>query len=240
MHSYLLLLFFSTFFLQSSQLTGLEQPLRNINSPTSREFHIKNEPVPVGVIGLVHTHVHWILGRDQKDDIRIVGIVEPNRELAQRYSEQHGFSMDIVFDSIDQMVKAVKPKAVTAFNTIHGHLEVVEYCAPRGIHVMVEKPLAVNLKHAKKMKALAKEHGIHLLTNYETSWYPSSHAAFDLVFGSNRIPNIKKINFYLLLPLSQLIFLILHPTIFFLLALYSKVAASSGLRAKGNPLSNGL
>ena len=110
----------------------------------------------VGVIGLVHTHVHWILGREKRDDIEIVGIVEPNRELAEDYAKQHGYSMDIVFDTMEEMIDQTKPEAVTAFNTIYGHLEVVEYCAPLGIHVMVEKPLAVNWEHAQEMIELAK------------------------------------------------------------------------------------
>lgn len=98
-------------------------------------------PLRVGIAGLVHTHVHWILGREERGDIQIVGIAEPNRELAERYSSQHGFSMDIVYDSVEEMLEATRPEAVTAFNTIYGHLEVAEQCAPRGIHVMVEKPL---------------------------------------------------------------------------------------------------
>ena len=40
--------------------------------------------------------------------------------------------------------------------------------------VMMEKPLAVNLDHAKQMETLARKHGIHLLTNYETTWYGSN------------------------------------------------------------------
>lgn len=56
-----------------------------------------SEPVKIGVVGLTHTHVHWILGREDIGDIEIVGIVEPNRELALRYANQHGYSMDIVF-----------------------------------------------------------------------------------------------------------------------------------------------
>ena len=59
-------------------------------------------PLRVGVVGLVHTHVHWILGREDAGDIEIVGIVEPNRDLAKRYSEQHGYSMDIVFGEVDR------------------------------------------------------------------------------------------------------------------------------------------
>lgn len=139
------------------------------------------EPLKVGVVGLTHTHVHWILGRPDLGDISIVGIVEPNRELAERYAEQHGYSMDIVFDTMEEMFEATQPEAVTAFGTIYEHLEVVQKAAPLGIHVMVEKPLAVSLDHAEQMKALADEHGIHLLTNYETTWYPTNHKVYDMV-----------------------------------------------------------
>ena len=125
----------------------------------------QNQPLRVGVVGLVHTHVHWILGREDRGDMEIVGIVEPNRDLAQQYSEQHGYSMDIVYHTLEDMVEATKPEAVTAFNTIFGHLEVVEKCAPEGIHIMVETPLAISMEHASKMAELARKHKVHLLTN---------------------------------------------------------------------------
>ncbi len=136
------------------------------------------EPVRLGVAGLTHTHVHWIFeSAKRRDEFEIVGIAEPNRELAERYAEQHGFDLALVHDSLEDMLEATRPDGVTAFGTIRDHLAVVEAAAPRGIHVMVEKPLAVNLDQARAMAGLAREHGIHLLTNYETSWYPSHHEA---------------------------------------------------------------
>jgi predicted dehydrogenase len=145
----------------------------------------------VGVVGLTHTHVHWILGREDRGDIKIVGIVESNRELAERYSKQHGYSMDIVFNTMEEMIAATKPEAVTAFGTIYEHLKVVEIAAPKGIHVMVEKPLAVSVEHARKMETLAKKYNIQLLTNYETTWYPSNHKAYELL-QSNTIGTLRK------------------------------------------------
>jgi len=141
----------------------------------------QNKPLKVGVIGLTHTHVHWILGRPTDDKVIIVGIVESNVELARRYTQQHGLSMDLVYASMDELIQNTKPEAVLAFGTIYDHLEIVEKFAPLGIHVMVEKPLAVSLDHAKKMETLAKKHGIQLLTNYETTWYPTVHAAHELL-----------------------------------------------------------
>ncbi|MEP2276147.1 MAG: Gfo/Idh/MocA family oxidoreductase [Reichenbachiella sp.] len=155
-------------------------------------FAQKNKPLKVGIIGLTHTHVHWLLGRPKADDIQIVGIVEPNKNLAQRYADQHGYSMDLVYDTMEEMIEATQPEAVTAFGTIYEHLAVVETCAPKGIHVMVEKPLAVSMAHAKKMEALAKKHNIQLLTNYETTWYATNHKAYNMV-NQGQVGDLRKI-----------------------------------------------
>ena len=138
-------------------------------------------PLRVGVAGLTHTHVHGLLGRAQRGDIVIVGIAEPNRALAERYTKQYGLPMSLVYPSLTEMLAKTKPQAVTAFGSIYEHLAVVQACAPKGIHVMVEKPLAVNLDHARQMQALAQQHHIHLLTNYETTWYGSNLRAYQLV-----------------------------------------------------------
>lgn len=104
--------------------------------------------------------------------------------------------MNIVYPSLEAMIDATHPDAVAAFNPIYDHLSTVEICAPRGIHVMVEKPLAVSWEHAKRMVALARQHNIHLLTNYETTWYGSTVDAYRLVHQDRRIGDITKILFH--------------------------------------------
>ncbi len=165
-------------------------------SSPEKEAYYNGQPLKVAVIGLVHTHVHWILGREELGDIKIVGIVEPNRALAQAYSKQHGYSMDIVFDSMEALYAAVQPDAVTAFNTIYDHLEVVEFFAPKGVHVMVEKPLAVNWEHAQKMATISKANNIQLLTNYETSWYGSNYDAYKRVIKNKEVGAIQRMVFH--------------------------------------------
>jgi len=150
-------------------------------------------PVRVGVAGLTHTHVHGLLGRAKRGDIEIVGIAEPNRALAERFAKQHGLSMALVYSSLDEMLKKTKPEVVTAFGSIYEHLAVVQACAPRGIHVMVEKPLAVSPDHARQMAALAAKYRIHLLTNYETTWYGSNRQAYQLVDQEKAIGDIRKV-----------------------------------------------
>jgi predicted dehydrogenase len=153
----------------------------------------QKEPLRVGVAGLVHGHVGWILNRNKDADIQIVGIAEPNRQLAEKYAKQYGYSMNIVYSSLDEMLEKTRPEAVTAFNSIHDHLAVVQACAPRGVHVMVEKPLAVSMEHAREMESLARKHNIQLLTNYETTWYGSNHRAYEMVLDQKAVGDIRKI-----------------------------------------------
>jgi len=146
----------------------------------------------MGVAGLTHGHVNWVFTSHQNGEIEITGIAEPDRALAERYAKRYGISMDLVYPTLKEMLDARKPEAVSAFGSIFQHLEVVEACAPRGIHVMVEKPLAVSVAHATRMAELARKHNIHLITNYETTWYATNHALYDLVYSTKAIGDVRK------------------------------------------------
>ena len=151
------------------------------------------KPIRLAIAGVTHGHSSFILGRKPVGDFELVGVFETNKVLVQSYAVKYGFSPGIIYDDLAKMLDTVKPEAVVAFGSIFDHLAVVEACAPRGIHVMVEKPLATTKEHAEKMKLLAQKHKIHLLTNYETSWYPSTAKSFQLLNDSNFIGNIRKV-----------------------------------------------
>lgn len=137
----------------------------------------KPAPFRIAIDGLSHTHVHWLLGRADDGDLEIVGIAEPNVELATRYLKQYNLPTTLLYASLSEMLDKTHPQAVAAFNPIDEHVETVRQCAPRKVHVMVEKPLAASLGQAKEMERLARQHSIHLLVNYETTWYASNYAA---------------------------------------------------------------
>jgi len=158
-------------------------------------FSFAREPVKIGVAGLSHSHVLLLLRDLDRTDIQVVGIAEPNKDLAARYAEKFGIDKSILFDSLDEMLEQTQPEGVVTFTSIYDHLKVVEACAPRGVHVMVEKPLAVSVEHAKKMIALREQAGTLLLTNYETSWYPSNYEGYDMV-ESGKLGDLRKIIVY--------------------------------------------
>ena len=149
-------------------------------------------PLKIGVAGLTHGHVDWVFTAHQRGEIEIVGIAERNQQLAAVYANRYKLSPTLFHSTVDQMLDASRPEAVTSFGDTYAHLEIVRACAPRGIHVMVEKPLAVSVKHAREMKKLAEKHKIQVLTNYETSWYATTEKAYDLLHAG-KIGDVRKI-----------------------------------------------
>ncbi len=137
----------------------------------------QEEPVRIAVAGLVHGHVGWILNRPVRPDLEMVAIIEHDTALAQRFAERYGFDMGIVYDSMEEMDAEVEVDAVAVFSSTLDHLELTQDAARLGLHVMLEKPMAVSLDHARRMQAAGDSAGIHLLINYETSWYESVHFA---------------------------------------------------------------
>ena len=149
-------------------------------------------PLRLGIAGLTHGHVHWVLRAAQKGDVQLAGIAESNTALAERLMKQYGMDASLLYADLEEMLDVTKPEAVTAFGSIYDHLAVVQACAPRNIHVMVEKPLAISLDHAREMEELANEHNIHLLTNYETTWYGTNHKAFAMIHDRKQFGDIVK------------------------------------------------
>jgi len=139
-------------------------------------------PLRVGIVGLVHGHVHGFLAQSRHSpEIEIVGVAEPDARLLSQAAARYGFDRSILFADLDEMLQKVHPQAVLVYTNTYDHRRVVEICARRGVPVMMEKPLAVSLEDALAMEKAAHAGKIQVLVNYETSWYRSNHAAFDLV-----------------------------------------------------------
>src|SRR4051812_16633406 len=146
----------------------------------------------VGVAGLNHDHAYGLMSQYKNGEVLIIGIAEPDAQLAKRYKERYQLPDSIFYKTVPEMLAHIKPDAVLAYNAIADHLAVVEACAPKGISVMVEKPLATTVKQAERIEALAKQYHIQVLTNYETTWYPTNQQVYEMVNNQNTLGSIRK------------------------------------------------
>ena len=151
------------------------------------------QPVRLAVAGISHGHSSWILGRRDDTTARLVGIYEPSRPLADKMASRYKLDPSLLYSDLGQMLDAVKPDGVMAFGSTYEHLKVVEAAAPRKIPVMVEKPLATTQDAAERIAALSRQHGVPVLTNYETSWYPVTDRVHALTRDTSLMGRIRKV-----------------------------------------------
>jgi predicted dehydrogenase len=139
-------------------------------------------PLRVGIVGLVHGHVQGFLEHSLNNpQIAIVGIAEPDAQLAAQYATRFGLDRGLLFSDLETMLERKHPQAVLVYTNTYDHRLIVEICAHHGVPVMMEKPLAVSFEDAQAIKTAAEAGKIQVLVNYETTWYRSNRAAYDLV-----------------------------------------------------------
>ncbi|HVS98820.1 MAG TPA: Gfo/Idh/MocA family oxidoreductase [Puia sp.] len=146
----------------------------------------------VGIAGMTHDHVHNVLRQWQAGEVVIAGIAESDPQLIERYKKTYHLPDSLFYPSLSDLIAREHPDAVLAYNAISEHLGVVAICAPRGISVMVEKPLATTVKDAERIAALARQYHIHVLTNYETTWYNTNQQLWQMVNTQNAIGETRK------------------------------------------------
>ena len=147
-----------------------------------QEMKMDEGPLRVALAGLVHGHAFGFFDQFQKrTDLQVIGIAEADGQLVAQFEKKYGLAPSIFYSDLEEMLKKTHPQAVLAYTNTYDHRRVVEICARYGVPVMMEKPLAVSLEDARAIEKAARAGKIQVLVNYETTWYRSNQAAYDLV-----------------------------------------------------------
>ena len=153
----------------------------------------KPAQLKVAIVGLEHGHVEGFLSQLPKHpDVKLVGIADADSSLCQKYGKKYSLADTLFYKTEANMIERVRPDAVLVYTSIAEHRHAIEIAAQYGVSVMVEKPLTISLEDAKAIRRIAREKKIHVLVNYETTWYPSNKAAYDEV-RDNRIGEIRRV-----------------------------------------------
>jgi len=170
-------------------LSLIQQPM----AQTTAKVNTQSSRLRVAVVGLVHGHASGFFAQSlSRQDIQLVGIFEPDQQILNRYQSEFHLDQSLLFSNLEQMLRQSQPQAVVVYTNTMDHRKVVEACARHGVHVMMEKPLAVSMEDARAIERTAKRASIHVLVNYETTWYRSNRAAYDLVHEKG-IGEIRKV-----------------------------------------------
>ena len=128
----------------------------------------------VGVAALVHDHVwgelkHW----KAQPDVWVMAAGDVNHDLRERAQRDYG--LERVYPSWREMLDDAGDELdiVQIASENNAHADIVGACAARGIHVLVEKPMAARLEQAERMVKAARDANIRLMVNWPTAWSPA-------------------------------------------------------------------
>ncbi len=138
------------------------------------------KPFRLLVAGLVHDHVWRFLPQFAAiPGVRIVGGADPNRPLRDKLRDEFGVAA--LFEQPRGMFREVEADAVLVCASNAGSVPLVEAAAARGLHAMVEKPMAATAEGARRMFRASRRHGTRLMVNWPTAWDPAVTRALELV-----------------------------------------------------------
>ena len=161
--------------------------------PVLAQTPVSSKPVRIAIAGLAHGHLGRIIRLIKANpNVELVGLQDADPKLHALMAERYGLPKSLFHADLDAMLDATKPEGVAGFGTTFDHKAVVEAAAGRGIHVMVEKPLAVSMADARAIEDAATRGKIHVLVNYETTWYASHAKLWTLIKEQKVAGEIRK------------------------------------------------
>jgi predicted dehydrogenase len=132
----------------------------------------------VAVVGLEHGHVDGFLASlAAHPEVELVGIVDADASLRADVAARFHLPQSLFFPDIAAMIEARHPQALLVYTSVAGHRAAIESAAHYRLPVMVEKPLSTTVEDALAIRRAARQAGIPVLVNYETTWYASNAAA---------------------------------------------------------------
>ncbi len=142
-----------------------------IPMPERRDYPI----AIVGAGGIVYdAHMPAYL----KAGYKVVGIFDIDMERARRVAAQ--FDIPTVYPSLDDLLSG-PCRIVDSAVPPGANLDVVARVAAAGKAVLIQKPLAEDLRTAREIVAKVDEAGVVAAVNQQARWMPAAMAAKDLI-----------------------------------------------------------
>ncbi len=126
-----------------------------------------SEPVPVAVVGAGHMGRHHVRKYAGLPQARLVAVVDLDEDRARAAAEPHGARWLTDLAALPDEVVAVSVATPTVT-----HLDVARPLIQRGVHVLIEKPIADSLEAARTIAALARESGVIVAVGHTERFNP--------------------------------------------------------------------
>jgi len=130
----------------------------------------QRKPLAVGVVGLCHLHPRsYMPVFGAVEDFKVTAVAESNTQVLDSFAND--FPVKKYADWREMLER--EPLDLAAIYLPHAECpEAACACAERGIHVMVEKPMAASAEGVRRIIAATKKAGVVLSTPYVWRYHP--------------------------------------------------------------------
>jgi len=132
-------------------------------------------PLRAAVVGVGHLGRHHARLMKEVPGVELVAVVDSRLEHARGVAEPLGVPALASADELPADVEAVSVAVPTS-----AHHAVVCPLLERGLHVLVEKPMAATLEEARAMAALARDRGLVLQVGHVERFNPALSVAREM------------------------------------------------------------
>jgi predicted dehydrogenase len=126
---------------------------------------LKTAVIGVGNMGRNHARVDW-----ESPDIQLVGVADRNPEVSRNIAERYNTRPYVDFR---QLLDEQQPDAVTIAVPTSYHLEIALEVIQRGIHILIEKPIAFSVEEARIMIEAAQKANVQLMVGHIERFNPA-------------------------------------------------------------------
>jgi len=113
------------------------------------------------------------------DRTRVVAVSSGRPERAEQTARENGIPAH--YTNFEEMLDREKPDVVSIVTPPIFHFPMTMAALSRGIHVLCEKPFAMDVEEAQKMKAAADHTAVVAMVDFEFRFLPGRAYATDLV-----------------------------------------------------------
>jgi predicted dehydrogenase/nucleoside-diphosphate-sugar epimerase len=121
--------------------------------------------VGAGYIADYHIAILRALGA-----IEIIGVCDPNRRRLDSCLARWGIPYGA--GSLDELLRDRKPQVVHVLVPPPQHFDVAALALEAGVHVFLEKPMALRSDECVRLTDLARSRGIHVGVNHNANYHP--------------------------------------------------------------------
>lgn len=95
------------------------------------------------------------------NQLNVVGLCDLDIQKAQRHILDFSLSSGThIYSDYKKMIDIEEPQLIAIATESGNHAEIAKYCITKGIHLIIEKPIALSLKDADKIIELSKKHNV--------------------------------------------------------------------------------